>query len=246
MRRVLVAGGAGGVGEAIVRALLDAGDVEVLATSRSAERLNALAASLEPRLRPRLSRIVGEAGSFEGAARIVAEVEARGGADVAIALLGRGFWSSGPLLSLDPREWNAVLDEMLTAHFAFARAAIPMLAARRDSLYLSIGGGAAFTPVPDAALMSIAAAGQLMLTRALAAEGGEASPRICELVIDGPVRTRDSADFAEESWIGADEVARSVVEIAFGAAPPTVVVIGGRDRAARVRPPGYSGRENAL
>jgi len=37
-----------------------------------------------------------------------------------------------------------------------------------------------------------------------------------------------------------------VVAVAFKTAQLTVVVIGGRDRAARVRPPGYSGRENAL
>jgi len=39
MRNVLVAGGAGGVGEAIVRALLARTDVRVIVTSRREERL---------------------------------------------------------------------------------------------------------------------------------------------------------------------------------------------------------------
>lgn len=213
MKTVLVAGGASGVGTSVVRMLLASGEAKVVATSRSAERLEEQRERLDPKLRASLTSLVGDAGDFAGASKIVEQVGARGGADAVVAILGRGWWTSGPLLDVTPHEWTAILDEMLTGHFAFARAVIPSLAARPGSLYLSIGGGAAFAPMPDGGLVSIAAAGQVMLTRTLARERGDAPPRILELVIDGPVNTAESRHFANSKWIVDDDVGRVVTEL---------------------------------
>lgn len=208
-----MSGAAGGIGQAVVHALLAARDVHVFAQSRSAGRLEGLRESLEPSLRDRMTPIIGDAGAFDGAAAIAAAVEAAGGIDAAVAILGRGFWTSGPTLDLAPAEWTAVLDEMLTAHFAFARAIVPVLAKRSGSMYLALGGSAAYTPVRNAGLMSIAAAGQAMLTRVLAKEQGTKTPRILELVIEGDVKTAESAHMAGAGWIKADEVGRVVEEL---------------------------------
>jgi NAD(P)-dependent dehydrogenase (short-subunit alcohol dehydrogenase family) len=213
MRTVLVAGAAGGIGESIVRSLLASGEAKVFATSRKAERLDELRGRLEPELRAGLTAIVGDAGDFAGAATIAERAAALGGIDAAVAILGRGSWSSGPLLELSSRDWTTVLDEMLTGHFAFARAVIPILATRADGLYLSIGGGAAFEPVPDAGLVSIAGAAQAMLTRVLAREIGTGPPRIRELVINGPVSTRESRPSAGERWITGAEAGAVVEEL---------------------------------
>jgi len=213
MKTVVVAGAAGGIGEGIVRALLAVPGTKVIATSRDPQRLAALQQRVDPALRERLTPLVGDAGDFAGAAALVGQVEALGGADAGVALLGRGWWTSGPLLELPPPEWSAILAEMLTAHFAFARAIVPLLATRPQSLYLAIGGGAAFAPMLDAGLVSVAAAGQLMLTRVLARERGDEAPRICELVMNGPVSTRDSRHHADQAWITDDEVGRVVTEL---------------------------------
>ncbi len=213
MTVVLVAGAAGGIGESTARALLASRETAVFGTSRSAERLAELAARLDPEQRPRFTPIVGDAGDFAGAARIAQQIDALGGADAAVAILGRGWWTGGPLLDAAPDVWRSLLDEMLTAHFAFARALIPRLSSRPGGVYLSIGGGAAFAPMRDAGLVSIAAAAQLMLTRVLARERGAAPPRILELVIDGPVNTRDTREIAEPAWIRDDDVGRVVAEI---------------------------------
>jgi 3-oxoacyl-[acyl-carrier protein] reductase len=213
VKAVLVAGAAGGIGEGIVRALLASGEAKVFATSRSTERLDELRLRLPPELRPLFIPIVGEAGGFEGAAQVAESVAALGGADAAVAILGRGWWTSGPTLELAPDEWKAILDEMLTGHFAFARAIVPLLASRAGSVYLSLGGGAAFEPAPGAGLVSIAAAAQVMLTRTLARERGPGAPRILELVINGSVNTRESQHFAEPKWITGDDVGRVVTEL---------------------------------
>ena len=213
MTSVLVAGAASGIGESVVRSLLGGGAAKVYATSRTRERLEALSARLDVNVQARFAPIVGDAGDFGGAQRIADQVTARGGVDAVIAILGRGSWAGGELRDTTPDTWNAIINEMLTSHFAFARAIIPMLAARRDSLYLSIGGGAAFEPTPNAGLVSISAAGQAMLTRVLARECGPKPPRIAELVINGPVNTPESRHFAQPQWITDDEVGDIVAEI---------------------------------
>jgi NAD(P)-dependent dehydrogenase (short-subunit alcohol dehydrogenase family) len=213
VRTVLVAGAAGGIGEGVVRALLAGGEAKVYATSRSAERLEALRGRLEPEALGRFTPIAGAAGDFAGAALIAERVEALGGVDAVVAILGRGWWSSGPLLDIAPEEWRSVLDEMLTGHFALARALIPQLSRRAGSLYLALGGGAAFEPLRDAGVMSVAAAGQVMLTRTLDREVGASPPRIRELIIDGPVSTRESRHFADPRWITADDVGRVVADL---------------------------------
>jgi 3-oxoacyl-[acyl-carrier protein] reductase len=213
MKTVLVAGAAGGVGGGIVRALLAAGDVNVIAVSRKSERLGALRTNLDAITLKRLVPLVGDASDFGGALALVEAAWDLGAVDAAVAVLGRGFWSSGPLLALAPDEWTAVLNEMLTSHFAFARAVVPRLAARPASLFLSIGGGAAFEPMLDAGLMSIAAAGQAMLTRVLARELQTSGVTIRELVVNGALRTRQSHAFAEPGWMTADDVGSVAAEL---------------------------------
>lgn len=216
-RNVLVAGGAGGVGEGIVRALLASTDVTVIATSRDAARL----ALLESRLGTyadarRLIGIVGNAGDPDGARAIAARIaDDVGPLDVAIPSLG-GWWEGGPLLGVELATWESVMAEMLTTHFVFARTFVPVLERRPGGWYLAIGGGAAFFPVPNASIVSIAAAAQLMLTRALAGETAGRDVRVTELVVNGPVRTRDSEAIAQPDWITADEVGDVVADLVRG------------------------------
>jgi len=213
-RNVLVAGGAGGVGEGIVRALLASTDVRVIVTSRNAARLELL----ERRLREaadarRLTGIVGNAGDPLGADAIAERIRTEIGAlHVAIPSLG-GWWEGGSLLGADLPTWETVMGEMLTTHFVFARTFVPELERRPGGWYLGIGGGAAFYPVPNSSIVSIAAAGQVMLTRTLAREHAANGLRVNELVVNGPVRTRDSEAIAERDWITADEVGEVVAEL---------------------------------
>jgi NAD(P)-dependent dehydrogenase (short-subunit alcohol dehydrogenase family) len=214
MKQILVAGGAGGVGEAIVRALLGAGH-RVIVPSRSPARLerlhrDAAAVGAAP---GSLVTLTAEIGTPAGAAglrdRIAREY---GPLDVLIPSLG-GWWE-GDLLGSGPQTWDTVMDEMLRTHYVFAHAFVPVLCAQpAGGRYIGIGGGAAYHPVRNSSLVSIAAAAQLMLTRALRLEVEDANVDILELVVDGPVRTRDSEDISAAHWITAGEVGEIVVEL---------------------------------
>jgi NAD(P)-dependent dehydrogenase (short-subunit alcohol dehydrogenase family) len=200
VKDVLVSGAGSAIGGRLVRTLLARRDVKVIATSRSDERLERLRDTVPLERRASFVAIVGDAAGFDGASALAAQIEALGGIDCAVAIFGRGDWTSG------------ALDEMLTAHFAFARAMFPILSRRPSSLYLSLGGGAALEPMPEAGLMSIAAAGQTMLTRVLDRERVSRDPRTIELVVNAAVGSSEPQD---TSPISADDVARVLEEIIF-------------------------------
>jgi len=103
---------------------------------------------------------------------------------------------------------------MVRTHYVFAHVFMPVLLAQPGGgRYIGIGGGAAYHPIHRSGLVSIAAAAQLMLTRALRLEIDDPAVDVLELVVDGPVRTRDSEHLAGPNWIAADDVGALVVEL---------------------------------
>ena len=214
MKQILVAGGAGGVGEAIVRALLGAGH-RVIVPSRNSARLERLRrdASGDGTAPDALVTRTAEIGTPHGAAALRDRIAREyGPLDVLIPSLG-GWWE-GDLLGSGPQTWDTVMDEMLRTHYVFAHAFVPVLCAQpAGGRYIGIGGGAAYHPIRNSSLVSIAGAAQLMLTRALRQEIPEDAVDVLELVVDGPVRTRDSEHLAGPDWLAAAEVGRIVVEL---------------------------------
>ena len=213
MKQILVAGGTGGVGEAIVRARLGAGH-RVIVPSRSAERLERLRRDVEggPGA-DALATLTGEIGTPAGAQALRDRVTREfGRLDALVPSLG-GWWT-GDLLGAGPAVWDTVMDEMLRTHYVFAHVFVPVLCAQPGGgRYIGIGGGAAYHPIRHSSLVSIAAAAQLMLTRALRLEIDDPEVDVLELVVDGPVRTRDSTHLAAPDWITADEVGTIVIEL---------------------------------
>lgn len=213
MKQILVAGGAGGVGEAIVRALLGAGH-RVIVPSRSPERLERLRRDVagSPGAGA-LATLTGEIGTLAGAQALRDRIAREfGRLDVLVPSLG-GWWEGG-LLDATPDVWDTVMDEMLRTHYVFAHVFVPVLCAQPGGgRYIGIGGGAAYHPIHRSSLVSIAAAAQLMLTRALRSEIDDPEVDVLELVVDGPVRTRDSAHLATPDWITADEIGTIVIDL---------------------------------
>src|SRR3954470_10072292 len=108
---VLVAGGAGAVGEGIVERFL-AADWRVVVPSRSQARLDAQRDRLgNPE---NLSGIVGDVGDPQGAAALRDQLRADG-VRLNAVVASIGGWRSGPLLVDTPLEdWRSVLDGNLT------------------------------------------------------------------------------------------------------------------------------------
>lgn len=208
---VLVAGGSGEVGEPIVEALLQPSHTVVVPT-RSADKVDDIRNRAGDH--DRLRVFVGDAGDPDGAIELRDQLAAEGLAPGHV-IASVGGWRQGPpLIDVDPADWHEVLDMGLTAHFALARAFLPRLLDRGQGAYVMINGGAGLDPAPGAGPVSVSAAAQIMLTRALAVEAKESGVRIGTLVAATPVLSRSRTE-GKKNWLKADsigELCRQVVE----------------------------------
>lgn len=229
---VLVAGGAGAVGEGIARGLLAAG-ATVVVPSRDERRLQAVRERLPADTLDRFTPVVGNVGTIKGAEALRDQVVAElGRIDHAVASLGG--WSSGPpLAELSIAEWRRVLDDNLTAHFVAARTFLPVVAAQPGGSYTFIVGPAGETPpTPGSGPVSVAVAGQLMLKRAFAQEFRHTGVRVNEVMVYAPT-TRERPASATRTTISAEEVGEFIAFLASPHADVSPETIRLPDRAAR-------------
>lgn len=233
---VLVAGGAGAVGQGIVRGLLAAG-ATVAVPSRDEARLAALDASLAPPVRDRLVTLLGTVGTPDGAAAVRDQLVARlGRVDHAVASLG-GRWAGPPLPDLSVEAWRRVLDESLTAHFVAARTFLPLVAARPGGSYTFVVSPAGETPVAGSTALSVATAGLMMLTRAFAQELRHTGVRVNEVMVypptAGPTAAPAGDPAADAEPLTPDEVGAFVAFLASPGAHASPETIRLPSRAAR-------------
>lgn len=227
-RVALVAGGAGAVGEGIVRAFLD-NSATVVVPSRSDDRLRTLRERLgEPK---GLITIAGEVGSADGALQVRERALAETGhIDSVVASVG-GWWQGPDLVDVDPQTWHGVLDDNLTTHFTIARTFLPVVRDRSGSSYLFIVGDTSDYPVKGASLTTVTASAVLGVFRALVREHRDDPVRINSLYL-GPLLTRDRPE-GKETWLTADEVGTYAAHLASDEAS----MVSGAVLPLRGRPP---------
>ncbi len=199
----LVAGGAGEVGEGIVRVFLQSG-ATVVVPSRSEQRLADLRRRVAPTDSDRLVTMVVSVGTHQGAVAVRDAIAHQvGPLDAVVASLG-GWWQGKPLVDVPLDAWQRVLDGGLTTHFNVARTFLPLLADRPGASYTFINGGAAEFPAALAGPVSIVAAAQLMMKNVLAEEMQDRQVRINTLLLNTPILTR-SRPQGEPEWLTANE-----------------------------------------
>lgn len=201
MKTILVAGGAGEVGEGIVRQLLAAGH-RVIVQSRSLAKFEALSERLgQP---ANLSPAIGNIGNEEEIAALKAEIHE----DLDAVVASIGSWWSGPaLIDLDLATFNQVLAERLTTHFLVAKTFLADLKDKPGSSYLFIHSSAGLVPIPHSGPVSIAGAAQAMLKDVFAKELEDTQVRINMLTMMSAISTRSHPNPDPEA-LTADDVGR--------------------------------------
>lgn len=202
MKTILVVGGAGEVGEGIVRQLIAKGH-RVLVQSRSKDKVNQLAERLgNPAM---LLPIIGDVSDESKVKRLLENVQSRGHSlDGVVAAIG-SWWSGPTLIDLDLATFNQVLSERLTIHFLVAKTFLRVLKDKPGASYLFIHSAAGFVPIPNSGPVSIAGAGQAMLKDVFTKELEGAAVRINMLTIMGAIATR-SHPSADPEALTADDV----------------------------------------
>lgn len=180
---VLVTGGSGGIGQAIVEALLAEGrpvaftycqDEEGAARLEhaSAGRVRAFQLDLADRARP---------------AALVAEVEREVGE--LDGLVNNAGLLRESILALTPdKDWDALVDVNLGGVFRCCRAVLPKMMHRRRGAIVNISSLSAIRGLPGQTGYAASKAGVLGLTRALAREVGKRGVRV-NAVLPGFVST---------------------------------------------------------
>lgn len=228
---LLVLGGTGAVGRAVVTRALDAGR-PVIAVARDTADLALLRAAHgdTAALRTLDATIASDADAADLAARVQA---LPGAAPSGVVAAIRGDVERGRLLDAPADFLRRRLDEDLLPHLFAARHLLPLLAAQPKSGYVLVGGPGADQPWAGYGHHSVGASALRMLARVLHDEARTLPVRVQMLAIDSPVRTPANARHACDQWPEVDAIARRALELLDTHAMPAepLVRFDRRDRA---------------
>lgn len=175
----LVAGGAGGIGEAVSRILAAAGASVVVADlsgARAEEVAGAIGAAGGSAL-PVTADLRDEAAV---AAAVERAAQWGGGLDILANIAGgmhaHAAWA--PLRDWTTESWDAIMAINLRYVFWACRAAIPVLTARGGGAIVNVGSVAALSASPGQSAYGAGKAAVLQLTKTLAVECGPSRIRV--------------------------------------------------------------------
>ena len=199
---VLVAGGTGALGSAVVRELVRSGHPVGATWVVEAER-------------ERLQ-------DLEGVELIKADLFDPGEAAAAVAAIGDigavvnlvGGYAEGPRVhETDPEEFDRLMRLNLRPNVLLARAAIPRFLRRGGGAFVAVSARPALRPFPGAAPYIVSKAAVLSFVQALDAEYRQDSIRanaVLPSVIDTPANRAAQPDADHAKWVGPDEIAKVI------------------------------------
>jgi NAD(P)-dependent dehydrogenase (short-subunit alcohol dehydrogenase family) len=209
---VLVAGGTGFLGTAVVRELIRTGHGVAATCVVDAERERLASDPVEL-----IEADLFDAGAAEAAVEAVADLEA------VVNLVG-GFADGPRIHETDPAEFDRLMQLNLRPAFLLARAAMPRLMERGGGAFLCVSARTALRPYPGGGAYSVAKASVLALVNALDVEYRKEGVRcnaILPSVIDTPAN-RDAQPNADHSkWVKPEEIAKVVCFLVSSDSAPT-------------------------
>ncbi len=204
----LVTGGTGGLGQAVVADLLDAGAEVVTPWLVEKEREAA-----EGALGDRDGFHLVEANLLEGGAETAVKAATEVGELSALVNLVGGFASGPRLHEAPPEQLDKMLALNLTTAVNAARAALPPMLEGGGGAIVCVGTRAALEPFSGGAAYAISKAAVLTLVSSLHAEyrdDGVRANAVIPSVIDTPANRSSMPDADFDTWVQPAEIARVI------------------------------------
>lgn len=204
---VLVAGGTGGLGVAVVRELLHAGQDVTVVDQRGEAPEGATLVHADLLDTAATAEVVG------GVADLTAVVD----------LVG-GFGMGPKVEEAELEEFERLWRLNLVPAFNLARAAMPVLAGRGGGAFVCVSAKAALEPFGGAAGYISAKAAVLAFVRALDAEYRDAGVRanaILPSIIDTPANREAMPDSDWSKWVAPEQIGRVIAFLVSGDAEVT-------------------------
>jgi NAD(P)-dependent dehydrogenase (short-subunit alcohol dehydrogenase family) len=201
---VLVSGGTGALGSAVVRELIDAGYSCAVTWIVERERERA-----EREFGGRAELIEADLSDADATARAVAEVD---DLEAVVNLVG-GFASGALVHETDPEDFFRMHRLNLAPAFHLAHAAMPRMMERGQGAFVGVSAQAALKPFPGAAGYVSAKAAVLTFIKALDVEYGSKGIRcnaILPGVIDTPANREAMPNADTSSWVEPAAIAKVV------------------------------------
>lgn len=209
-RTYAITGGFGVLGQAVARAVLDAGGRPALIGFAPANR-TPLGGAIE---------IGGVDLSDEAQARAAMDraAEALGGLDVLVNVAGGFTWQT--LADGDLAAWSRMFTLNTLTCATACKAALPHLLAARAGRIVSVGAGGAVKAGAGMGAYAASKAGVHRLTESLAEElkGRVTVNAVLPSIIDTPTNRADMPDADFAAWVTPDEVAQAILWLASDAA----------------------------
>jgi NAD(P)-dependent dehydrogenase (short-subunit alcohol dehydrogenase family) len=229
LKRLLVAGATGDVGQGIVEAALQSG-WRVVGAARDPAKLAALAAVHSG---AELKTVRGDLSTEDGAQALWAAAQSCFAGIEAVVVAVNAPNVARPVLEWRADDLRGVLDSNLMTHFIAAKTFIPRLL--DTGTYVGIGGGAADFVIPGMGQLSMVQAGLRMMYKAIARERRGQGPAIRELLIASMVNGASKRAIADPAWLTDLDVGRHACAILADPAafPGPVVTLTSKDQVGR-------------
>jgi len=215
-KTVVVTGGTGGLGAAVVRAFVDSGAGVVVSWLSEAER-DALRADLGDRVR----LVQADVTDPEAVARLFASAaEGTGRVDVLAQLVG-GF-TMAPIGETPPATWQRMIAMNATSTFLCARAAVALMRPGGWGRIITVAAVPAVERgAADMTAYAASKAASLKLTQSLAREvvqDGITVNAVVPSIIDTPANRAAMPDADTSTWLAPAAIADVIVWLASDAA----------------------------
>ena len=207
-KKILVAGGTGGLGRAVSLAFLDAG-ATVFVTYRSQEEFDALKNSAGANT----VHLKGQSVNVLDEQDLKAYVLTLGRVDALVNAVG-GYSAGAPLWEMDAQALDQMLNLNLKAGYLLARTVVPLMLQQGSGALVNVAATAAFNHMPSAAEYVASKAAAVAMFGSLAADlkgSGVRANSILPSIIDTEANRQAMPDADHAKWPKPEEIAKVIL-----------------------------------